>query len=394
MSVSEKLKAIPDHKAPGDPANMWDRVIASTPVVMTVVATILAGLSSSEMTAAQYHRSMAAQFQSKAGDQWAFYQAKRLRESGNQNSVDLLEGLTGPGTLHAQTVTSQVQDIQHRLERLDAMVAALGQANGAGNAGDLKNSMVEFDRESALLASRWKDALTDPQVALAVKYLAGGEFPGIEEQRHDVPAITDVLKEIDAGKNEADTVGLVRQVNRADLDAAEAAANANATAFDASTKPITASIDRLGLMVTSQTAMLRRLQRSMGNAVSAISAQGGSDAMQLLGEIGPLRQIGDDLMGSFSVARLRFDARRYRREAAYNFAVARLYEVEVRRSSGLSDRNRDRSKNFFYGMLVAQAAVTIATFSLAVKQRSLLWALASGAGLLAVGLGVYVYAFT
>ena len=32
-----------------------------TPVVMTVIATVLAGLSSSEMTKAQYHRSVAGQ---------------------------------------------------------------------------------------------------------------------------------------------------------------------------------------------------------------------------------------------------------------------------------------------------------------------------------------------
>jgi hypothetical protein len=116
--------------------------------------------------------------------------------------------------------------------------------------------------------------------------------------------------------------------------------------------------------------------------------------VQFLRGVASLRQVGDDAMGSFSAARLRFDARRYHKESAYNFAVARLYEVEVRRSSGLSDRNRDRSKNFFYGMLVAQAAVTIATFSLALREQSVLWAIASAAGALAIGLGIYVYVFT
>ena len=393
MSVSEKLKAITDDKAPAGPQSVWDRVIGNTPVVMTVVATILAGLSSSEMTAAQYHRSMAAQYQSKAGDQWAFYQAKRLRESGNENSVALLEALTGPGALDAQAVGLQVQDIGHRLARIDNTAATQVQSNPDSNAGALKNSIAQFDRESPLLASQWKDALADPQVTVALKYLAGDELPAVDEQRHDVPEITSVLKEIDAGKNEAETVGLVRQVKRTDLDAAERAANANATAFDASIKPIVASIDRLNLLVTRQTAMLRRLQRDVVNALASSSSDG-ADAMQLMREVGTLRQMGDDLMASFSAARLRFDARRYHREGAYNSVIARLYDVEVRRSSGMSDRNRDRSKNFFYGMLVAQAAVTIATFSLAVKQRSVLWALASGAGLVAVGLGVYVYLFT
>ena len=45
---------------------------------MTVLATVFAGLSSSEMTQAMFHRSLASQQQSKAGDQWAFFQPERL----------------------------------------------------------------------------------------------------------------------------------------------------------------------------------------------------------------------------------------------------------------------------------------------------------------------------
>jgi len=79
-------------KTVGDdaPKTLWERIFTSTPVAMTMVATLLAGLSSSEMTRAQYDRSMAAQLQSKAGDQWSFFQAKRLRGSLQQNDADLL----------------------------------------------------------------------------------------------------------------------------------------------------------------------------------------------------------------------------------------------------------------------------------------------------------------
>jgi len=78
--------------AAGDeaPKTLWERIFTSTPVAMTMVATLLAGLSTSEMTRAQYDRSLAAQLQSKAGDQWSFFQAKRLRGSLQQNDVDLL----------------------------------------------------------------------------------------------------------------------------------------------------------------------------------------------------------------------------------------------------------------------------------------------------------------
>ncbi|HZT80926.1 MAG TPA: hypothetical protein VFA26_11910, partial [Gemmataceae bacterium] len=88
---------------------------------------------------------------------------------------------------------------------------------------------------------------------------------------------------------------------------------------------------------------------------------------------------------------LDFTARRYLKEARYNQAIAGLYEVQVQKSSVESDRHRTRSKHFFYGMLAAQAGVTIASFSLAVRFRSALWGLACLAGLAALGIAAYVY---
>src|SRR6266571_3237209 len=71
----------------------WEAVLTATPVVLTVVATILAGLSTSEMTLAQYHRSLASQNQSKASDQWGFFQAKRSRATSERATADVLLGL-------------------------------------------------------------------------------------------------------------------------------------------------------------------------------------------------------------------------------------------------------------------------------------------------------------
>ena len=70
---------IPDALKTDVPQTQWGKLLLATPVVMTVIATLLAGLASSEMTRAQYARSFAAQLQSKAGDQWSYFQAKRLR---------------------------------------------------------------------------------------------------------------------------------------------------------------------------------------------------------------------------------------------------------------------------------------------------------------------------
>jgi hypothetical protein len=81
---------IPDELKKDLPPTKFGKILGATPVVMAVVATMLAGLASSEMTKAQYDRAFAAQLQSKAGDQWSYYQAKKLRSSVAHNTLDLL----------------------------------------------------------------------------------------------------------------------------------------------------------------------------------------------------------------------------------------------------------------------------------------------------------------
>ena len=76
------------------PPTKWGKILLATPVVMTVIATLLAGLASSEMTRAQYDRALGAQLQSKAGDQWGYFQAKKLRGTMQQNSLELLTATT------------------------------------------------------------------------------------------------------------------------------------------------------------------------------------------------------------------------------------------------------------------------------------------------------------
>jgi hypothetical protein len=81
---------VPDQLAAEVPQTKWGKTLLATPVIMTVIATLLAGLASSEMTRAQYDRALGAQLQSKAGDQWAYFQAKKLRGAMQKNSYDLL----------------------------------------------------------------------------------------------------------------------------------------------------------------------------------------------------------------------------------------------------------------------------------------------------------------
>jgi hypothetical protein len=92
-----------------------------------------------------------------------------------------------------------------------------------------------------------------------------------------------------------------------------------------------------------------------------------------------------------AVARMRFAALRYDAEAGLNRNIANLLELQVRKANFSAERHQDRSREFFYGMLAAQAAVIVATFALAARQRNALWTLAAVAGIAAVGFASYVY---
>ena len=90
-------------------------------------------------------------------------------------------------------------------------------------------------------------------------------------------------------------------------------------------------------------------------------------------------------------ARLRFAAQRYEVEGRLNQSIANLYELLVRKSNISAERHHVRSQRFFFGMLGAQLGVIISTFAMAARKRNLLWSLAAGAGVLAVGFAIYVY---
>jgi hypothetical protein len=74
-----------------------------------------------------------------------------------------------------------------------------------------------------------------------------------------------------------------------------------------------------------------------------------------------------------------------------NQSVAQIIELEVRKSNLLAERHQRRSQRFFFGMLGAQLAVIVSTFSLAARARSALWTFAAAAGLAAIGFAVYVF---
>src|SRR5882724_7132084 len=103
---------IPDELKASVPQTFWGKILTATPIIMTVIATALAGLASSEMTRAQYSRSLAAQQQSKAGDQWSFFQAKRLRGAIQRNTIDILQTTTDVHPLDADSLAKSETALQ------------------------------------------------------------------------------------------------------------------------------------------------------------------------------------------------------------------------------------------------------------------------------------------
>jgi hypothetical protein len=141
---------IPDGLKADVPQTMWGRILSATPVVMTVVATMLAGLASSEMTRAQYNRSLAAQQQSKTGDQWEFFQAKRLRSALQNSTLDVLQGTTELHALDAATLASFAPPAAPASPQLDAGVQAALDAAAAGRPEAELTALVAKVNDQAL----------------------------------------------------------------------------------------------------------------------------------------------------------------------------------------------------------------------------------------------------
>jgi hypothetical protein len=168
---------IPDVLKADMPQTLWGKILSATPVVMAVVATMLAGLASSEMTRAQYARSLAAQQQSKAGDQWSFFQAKRLRATLQRNTIDLLQATAELLPLDpAALTTAEPQAIQCLVKGEVPAVAA-----GPALAANIKAAIAAVEKLE-----------TDPVVD---GLLAKVSNPALEEALH---AARDKVQAFDA----------------------------------------------------------------------------------------------------------------------------------------------------------------------------------------------------
>jgi hypothetical protein len=292
---------IPEQLKADVPQTTWGKILTATPVIMTVVATMLAGLASSEMTRAQYDRSLAAQQQSKAGDQWNFFQAKRLRASLQRSTLDTVEAVAAVHPLDLAALSG--------VDRVPGAKAAL----------------------------------------------QTGELPPLPAAPAMETNLQAALTALEGERSESEIMPLLLKVRPETLETALRAARDRALAYDAVITPISRAIDQ---------------------AEAALAGNGSVEQKR-----------------DFTAARLRYAAARYDAEARLNQAIASLYELQVRQGNYSAERHHKRSQRFFFGMLAAQAAVIISTFSLAARQRSMLWSLAAGAGLAAIAFAIYVYLY-
>jgi hypothetical protein len=197
---------IPDALKSDVPHTAFGRILFATPVVMAVVATMLAGLASSEMTRAQYDRSLAAQQQSKAGDQWSFFQAKRLRGAVQRNTVDLLQNIAELRPLSPE-----------------ALVAVAG--------------------ESASL-------LKSPAGQQALDCLQKAELPHIPAPAAMGPDLKAALDGLENLKTDSEMALLLARVDTATLEQAVRSGRDQAQELDAVTKPINQVVDQLDTLLT------------------------------------------------------------------------------------------------------------------------------------------------
>jgi hypothetical protein len=330
---------IPEQLKSEVPQTSFGRILTATPIIMTVLATMLAGLASSEMTRAQYDRALAAQQQSKAGDQWSFFQAKRVRGAIQRNTVDLLQSMVGFRALDPAALRAVVEKLPQNEE-----------------AASIRNEVI-----AVLESSEGRSALG---------FLQRGELPQVSGSFSPGPEIKAAMEAVEASRPDSDVTPLLAKITNDDLEQALAEGRERVEAFDDTTGPINQAIDRLDALMGS---------------LSGLSEPKADPAPGLIP--------GSNLQRDFTAARLRYAAMRYETEARLNQGIANLYELQVRKSNASAQRHHARSQRFFFGMLAAQMAVIIATFAIAARQRNLLWSIAALAGLAAIGLAIYVYVY-
>jgi hypothetical protein len=117
------------------------------------------------MTRAQYARSLAAQQQSKAGDQWSFFQAKRLRGAMQRSTLDVLQSTTDLHPFTAAAIDAHTLAALTKAELPALPTSAAMDANVQAALDAVESSRPET--EIALLVARVKAEALDEALRAA-----------------------------------------------------------------------------------------------------------------------------------------------------------------------------------------------------------------------------------
>ncbi len=380
--------AVPEKKS------LFDTVVVTTPVLLTVIATFILGRSSAEMTQAQYHRSVAGQKQSKVADEWAFFQAKRIRGTTFEvTSVTLMALKADPFT--PETLVDSAQAFLRELALTAKENPKLGDALKAIE----KREAAELAQIMAALNPKGDKGILTP-AGVKDAFAALEDYPKAKLEKSAEPEdeqgrlLAEIVKDIKAFKLESE-IGSKRllDLDTETIDRAVAKAKADAKAINERGKNIDRVLEKFDALVDSQSAVARDFQRLVANHLTALEQANGDDAeiAKLKTRRDRVRDLSAKLVTDYKAARYAFDARRYEDDARSNQESAFLYDVHVFRSSVKSDQHLQRSFGFMIAMLVAQVGVTVASLALMLKFRLPVWAIAALAGIIAIGFGVCVF---
>jgi hypothetical protein len=241
-------------------------------------------------------------------------------------------------------------------------------------------------------------------VRAAFAFLSGNQLPEVEDVKFEQENIQRAVQAINDRLGENELGPILRQINEEDVGRAIETAEGNARRFESAGKSVGKMLDEIDKLVQDQTARAGDFHQTVADYRHAltgsrpglgekVSSDLQSQDASLERSDAAVQAAAEELDNLFKAGRYSYTARRQKRESDYHLKTAGLYEVQVHLNSLTSDRHRTRSKLFFFCMLAAQAGVTIASLSLAVRQRNVLWALAGLAGIAAVTFSGWVYLY-
>jgi prophage DNA circulation protein len=179
-------------------------------------------------------------------------------------------------------------------------------------------------------------------------------IPRATEALND-PQLGQAMKAISEREPESKVARLVRPISADTILTAIEAAEAQGLAVEKASEPIEEGVKQLTAVVNDLLGMaaichLAALEIETASTAGDNTHKTGQAFVQSNGRV---QRAAEELSNLLQAGRYDYTARRYKREADNNLKTAVLYEVQVHKSSILSESHRRRSQFFFLGMLGA-----------------------------------------